>query len=137
MNILNFFKSKKKLLKRRKPNRSLYGDAFNIGILVLVAAFMILPMVYAVSNAFKPLDELFIFPPRFFVTNPTLENFRGLFALMANSWVPFSRYMFNTFFITIVGAAGHVIIASMAAFIIEGLSDCPRKPKPIWLMLIL
>lgn len=77
---------------------------------------MSLPLIYTVNNAFKPLDELFIFPPRFFVVNPTMENFLDLVILMGNSWVPFSRYIANTLFITIVGTAGHIIFASAAAF---------------------
>lgn len=106
-------------IKRRRPNRSLGGDVANIIILMFFGVFMALPLVYALSNAFKPMDELFIFPPRFFVRNPTLNNFKDLFLMMAQSWVPFSRYVSNTLFITIVGTGGHVIIASLAAFVLE------------------
>lgn len=109
----------KSLIKRRKPNRSIGGDAVNIFVLIFFAAFMALPLVYAISNAFKPLDELFMFPPRFFVRNPSFENFRDLFILMGQSWVPFSRYILNTVFITLVGTLGHVIIASLAAYALE------------------
>ena len=77
---------------------------------------MALPLIYTINNAFKPLDEIFLFPPRFFVRNPTINNFIDLFNLMADSWVPFSRYVFNTFFITSVGTAGHIIFAAMAAY---------------------
>lgn len=108
-----------KIMKRRRANRSVGGDICNILILAVFGSFMALPMVFAIGNAFKPLDEFFIFPPRFFVINPTLDNFNDLFILMAQSWVPFSRYIFNTVFITVVGTGGHVIIASMAAFVLE------------------
>lgn len=77
---------------------------------------MALPLVYAICSAFKPLDEIFLFPPKFFVQNPTLENFQDLFILMSKSWVPFSRYIFNTVFITVVGTAGNVMICSLAAY---------------------
>lgn len=77
---------------------------------------MSLPLVYTVSNAFKPLSELFIFPPRLWVRNPTFDNFRDLFVLMARSRMPFSRYLFNTIFISVAGTAGHVIMASLAAY---------------------
>lgn len=103
----------------KRPNRSLGGDIINIIMLLVFAIFTALPMVYAICNAFKPLDEIFMFPPRFFVRNPTLDNFKDLFLLMAQSWVPFSRYIFNTLFITIVGTVGHVVIASMAAYVLE------------------
>lgn len=77
---------------------------------------MALPLVFTVNNAFKPLDELFIFPPKLFVRHPTMENLSGLFILMANSWVPFTRYIFNTVFITALGTVGHVLLASAAAY---------------------
>ena len=103
----------------KRPNRSLGGDIVNIIVILIFAVFTALPMVYAICNAFKPLDEIFMFPPRFFVRNPTLDNFKDLFLLMAQSWVPFSRYIFNTLFITVVGTVGHVVIASMAAYVLE------------------
>ena len=108
----------KKLIKRRKPNRSVWGDILLYFFLLLVAMVMVFPIVYAVSSALKPLDELFMFPPRIFAQNPTLDNFSDLFVTMGKSWVTFSRYLFNTVFITGVGTAGHLIVASMAAFVL-------------------
>lgn len=69
----------------RKLNRSFTVSFILFAFLAVFGAFMALPLIYAVNNAFKPLDELFIFPPRFFVNNPTLENFYDLVALMGNS----------------------------------------------------
>ena len=97
-------------------NRSKGGDAGIAFFLTIMGAFMFLPMLYAVMQSLKPLDELFMFPPRFFVRNPNLENFADLFSLMSDSWVPFSRYIFNTVFITAVGTAGNLLFASMAAY---------------------
>ena len=85
-------------------------------MLVLLGAFMFLPMVYAIMQALKPLDELWIFPPRFYVVNPTLKNFGDLFRLMSTSWVPFSRYIFNTVMIAVVGTTGNLILSSLAAY---------------------
>lgn len=101
---------------KKRVNRSLGGDVMLFLVLSAVAIFMALPLVYTVNNAFKPLDELFVFPPKFFVRNPTLDNFSDLFILMSNSWVPFSRYIMNTVIITVVGVIGHVIFASAAAY---------------------
>lgn len=109
---------RKKLIKRRKPNRSIWGDVLLYIFLIFVAAVMVFPLVYAVSSALKPLDELFKFPPRVFAQHPTLDNFSDLFVTMGKSWVTFSRYLYNTVFITAVGTAGHLIIASMAAFVL-------------------
>ena len=109
---------KKPLIKKRKPNRSIAGDIALYVFLLLVALIMVFPIVYAVSSALKPLDELFKFPPRVFAQHPTTDNFSDLFVTMGKSWVSFSRYLFNTAFITFVGTAGHLIIASMGAFVL-------------------
>lgn len=107
-----------KLIKPR-AGRSLAGDIINFVFLCLFAAVMVLPMVYAISNAFKPLDELFVFPPRFFVRNPTLDNFKGISALFTETMVPFSRYVSNTIFITVGGTVGSIFIASAAGYVLE------------------
>ncbi len=110
-----FFMPRKRK-RRRTLNRSLQGDAAMMIFLFLMGLVMMFPIIIAVSNAFKPLSELFIFPPRFIVRHPTLENFKDVFRLMADSWVPFLRYIFNTVFTTLAGVSGHVIIASLAAY---------------------
>lgn len=104
------------MIFRKRLNRSWPVDIFLFLLLAGVAVFMAFPLVFTVSNAFKPLDEIFLFPPRFFVHHPTLDNFTVMADIFADSWVPFSRYLFNSFFIAIVGTAGHVIIASAAAY---------------------
>ena len=97
-------------------NRSAGGDTGITIMLTILGLFMFVPMYYVVIQSLKPLDELFMFPPRFYVIRPTLENFGDLFTLMSDSWVPFSRYIFNTVFITICGTLGNLVFASMAAY---------------------
>ena len=96
--------------------RSAGGDAGITVILVILGAFMFLPMVYVVMQSLKPLDELWMYPPRFYVISPSLRNFKDLFTLMNISWVPFSRYIFNTVLVSVAGTAGHLILASLAAY---------------------
>ena len=108
----------KKLIKRRKPNRSIAGDIALYIFLALVAFVMFFPIIFAVSNALKPLDELFRFPPKILAQNPTFDNFADLFVTMGKSWVTVSRYLFNKVFMTAAGTAGHLLIASMAAFVL-------------------
>jgi ABC-type glycerol-3-phosphate transport system permease component len=105
-----------RLGRRKKVSRSWYGNILNVLVLAAFGYFMALPLVFVISNAFKPLDEILAFPPKFLVHRPTLSNFSDLFNLLSGSWVPFSRYVFNTFFIAIVGTGAHVVIASMAAY---------------------
>ena len=104
------------LLGSKKLNRSRIGNFFIFFMVALFAVYSLMPMVLTVSQSLKPMSELFLFPPRFFVRNPSLENFRVLFELAGNTQVPFTRYIFNTIFITVVGTAGHVVIASMCAY---------------------
>ena len=91
---------KKRLhIRSKKLTRSIWGNLLMFLFIVGIGAIMALPLVYAIVTAFKPVNEIFLFPPRFFVIKPTLKNFSDLFSLMADSWIPFSRYIFNTVFI--------------------------------------
>jgi ABC-type glycerol-3-phosphate transport system permease component len=113
---------KKKLMKKlthRRPNRSVGGDIFIGIILTIFGLFFVYPLLYAINNAFKPLNEIFLFPPKLFVQQPTMNNFQDLFIIMSKSWVTFSRYIFNTVFITFGGTLGLVILASMGAFVVS------------------
>lgn len=110
-------------MKHRKGRlhigRSRAGRVGNFLMLCAVGVFMALPLVYIFSSAFKPLDELFVYPPRFFVRNPTLNNFKNLSVLMGDSWVPISRYFFNTVLITALAVLGQLVVSSLAAYVLE------------------
>ena len=97
-------------------NRSVGGDLGITVLLTLMGIFMFIPMYYVIIQSLKPLDELWMFPPRFYVVSPTLKNYSDLFRLMGTSWVPFSRYIFNTVFISFTGTLGNLIFSSMAAY---------------------
>lgn len=116
MQIIDRVKSNLKSRKFTRRNRSIGGD---LGLMFLLGAFALFsayPLVYAINNAFKPLSEIFLFPPKLFVQNPTFDNFFDLSTIIGNSWVPFSRYMFNTLLITILGTGGTVLLGTMAAY---------------------
>ena len=109
----------RKLLRIMKPktvNRSLAGNLSLFLFLGVCGIFMAMPLVLIICNAFKPLDELFRYPPTLFPRNPSLDNFSDLTVLMSNSWVPLTRYIFNTVIIVGGGTAGHVLLASLAAY---------------------
>ncbi len=110
--------------KRKRVSRSFSGNALVLFFLLLMSAFMVLPLLYTVITAFKPANELFIYPPRFFVQNPTTENFTTMMRLANEMWVPFERYLFNSLFVAGVGTVGYVLIASMAAY---ALAKYPQK----------
>lgn len=110
------YDGKKLRAKQKRVSRSFAGNALVLFFLGLMSIFMILPLFYTVITAFKPMNELFIFPPRFFVQHPTLDNFRTMFKLVQEMWVPFERYLFNSLFISLVGTLAYLLIACMAAF---------------------
>jgi len=112
-------KKQKKLIGGRRLNRSYGGDVFIYSILTVFGLFFVFPLVFSINHAFKPLNEIFLFPPNIFVRRPTLNNFQDLFVIMSKSWVTFSRYIFNTVFVTAVGTAGLIIVASMGAFVVS------------------
>lgn len=103
-------------IKSKRYARSLGGDTVLLVFLLAVGAFMLLPFIYALVQAVKPMEELFIYPPRFLVQNPTVDNFRELFRQTNSLWVPFERYVFNSVLISLVATVGHVLLASMAAY---------------------
>ncbi len=103
---------------RRKPNRSVGGDIGIYIFLAICSVMMMFPLFFAVCNALKPLDEALKNPPSVLPRNPTFDNFTDLFVTMSQGWVPLSRYIWNTVFITVAGTIGHVIFASMAAYVL-------------------
>lgn len=106
-------------LFKKRQTRSNLGNIALLIFLLICGFFMVLPLIYTISTALKPFKELWLFPPRFFVKDPTLKNFRDLFTLMSNSWIPFSRYLINSLSIMVLGTAGHIILASMCAYAIS------------------
>lgn len=115
---------KRKFMKRFSSfqNRGINPKGFHVNqikfyiMLLPLVLFMLLPMVFIFSHAFKPPDELFAYPPRFFVTNPTFKNFIDLFSKMSSSGVPVSRYLFNSVLITAVMMAASVLVSTTAAY---------------------
>lgn len=113
----DYMKPKRRFFRRQKQlNRSVAGNGILFFLMGICGVFMALPLVMILNNSLKPLEELFVYPPKIFVRNPNLENFTDLFVIMNTSWVPFSRYIFNTIIITGFGTVGHVILASLAAY---------------------
>ncbi|HEY8436813.1 MAG TPA: carbohydrate ABC transporter permease [Haloplasmataceae bacterium] len=88
-------------------------------ILVPIGLFMVLPIVYIFSQAFKPLDELLLYPPRFFVNNPTWKNFRDLFRTASSTGVPMSRYFFNSIVIAIVMVVTTVFLSTLTGYVLS------------------
>lgn len=85
---------------------------------------LLLPILYVIFNAFKPLDEMFVYPPRWIPRNFTLTNFSKMSDLLSETVIPLSRYLYNSvvYCVLIVGAVS--VTSFMAAF-----SMAKTKPK--------
>lgn len=90
-------------------------------ILGITAAFMLLPIIYIVNHAFKPVEELFAYPPKFFVTNPTLDNFKRLSEAASASFIPISRYTFNSIVVTLAVVGASALISTLSAYALSKL----------------
>ena len=102
----------------KRFTRSRVGNFFYFTILFAAGLFTVLPLIYSVITSLKPLDELLAFPPKFYVVRPTLANYIALPALLSKLSVPLSRYIFNSLFVSLVTTVVHVIVASMASFVL-------------------
>lgn len=100
----------------RRFTRSKLGNVGYFTILILAGLFTVFPLFYCILTSLKPLDELLIFPPKFYVSRPTIANYTALPALLSNLQVPLSRYFFNSLFITIVSTLLSILAGSLAAF---------------------
>ena len=111
-------KTKKLRVRKHKVvlNRSAGGDTAITVMLVIFGLLMFLPMYNTVITAFKPLGELSITPPKLYVMKPTLKNFIDLFTNMNQTWVPVSRYIFNTVYISVASTFGALVLGSMTAY---------------------
>ena len=96
--------------------RQAVGRVFLYIFVLLFLAFTVLPLLYVIMTAFKPIDELLLFPPTFFVRNPTLNNFSDLVKALGGSDVPFLRYIFNSLLTTIASVALTIIVCCMGAY---------------------
>ena len=110
---------KRRRLQTKKYTRSKAGNIFYVVILTAFGLFSVLPLVYSIVTSFKPLDELMIFQPKFFVSRPTIQNYTALPGLLSNLRVPLSRYIFNSVFVSVITTVFYVMFATMAAFTIS------------------
>lgn len=122
MNIQSIFIGKR---TGKNATRSRAGTALLLLFLLLLGAFMGLPFLYAIMQSLKPMEEIFIFPPRFFVISPTLDNFYLLTQYANNLWVSFERYLFNSLFYTAFATVAEIFVCSAAAYVLaKGTLKC-------------
>lgn len=119
ISVLKKFGGKSSRKQLRRFTRSRIGNIAYFLFLFLAGMFSVLPLIYCISTSFKPLDEILMFPPSLItVKRPTFANYTALPELLSGLSVPISRYLFNSFFISVAGTALHVLASAMAAFVL-------------------
>ena len=116
-------RSKRRLIQNGiNPTRFSRGQIKFYTYLVPICLIMALPIVFFFMNAFKQMEELFAYPPRFYVNRPTLDNFRRLFSISSSTTIPASRYLFNSILSTAL-----VVTASLCMSVSAGYALSKKK----------
>ena len=102
--------------RKINPQKFEIGQLKIILLILPLVIFMGMPIVFIINHAFKPMEELFAFPPTFFVKNATLENFTKLMKFSDSSGIPLSRYVFNSIIVTLITVALALLLTTMSAF---------------------
>lgn len=105
--------------KKINPKKFHVGQLKFYVLLLPLALFMVLPIVYIFTTAFKPAEELFKFPPSFFVVNPTWDNYKALFELISGTSIPASRYLFNSIIVTVLTMLISIILSVSAGYVLS------------------
>lgn len=104
--------------KRRMWGGSRGGDIGIFILLLLVGIFMLFPIYFSIIQSIKPMEELFLFPPKLYVIRPTSQSFEDMLKVAGSMDVPFSRYVFNSAFISIVVTLSQLVFSSSAAYVL-------------------
>ncbi|EWM52818.1 carbohydrate ABC transporter permease [Ruminococcus flavefaciens] len=102
----------------RQAGRKAGGSIAIFLLLLILGLFMVFPIYLTVIMSVKPVEELFVFPPKLYAVRPTLDNFRDMFRVLHQNRVPFSRYVFNSIFVTVAVTVLQCVFSSMAAFVL-------------------
>ncbi|MBQ9140074.1 MAG: carbohydrate ABC transporter permease, partial [Ruminococcus sp.] len=102
----------------RQAGRKHGGNVAIFVLLLIMGLFMLLPIYLTIVMSLKPVEELFVFPPKLYTLRPTLDNFRDMFEALRSNRVPFSRYVFNSIAVTVSVTVLQCVFASMAAFVL-------------------
>lgn len=108
-----------KLPKRQKRLRIQRSQLPAYIALTPMVLLSLLPILYIVFTAFKPIGELFAYPPKFITLRPTFDNFRKLFEASENTVFPLSMYLFNSVVSTVLVVVLGMAIALSAAYVLS------------------
>lgn len=102
--------------KKINPKKFEPGQLKIILILLPLVIFMGMPIIFIINHAFKPMEELFAFPPTFFVKSPVMDNFSKLGDFFDTNGIPLARYIFNSILVTALTVGLSLLLTTMSAF---------------------
>ena len=119
----------KKEMNAKALTRRRVKTGLRLGINIIVALLVLLPLLYAVSIAFMPSNELFTMELNLLPKNPTLQNFIDAFTT-----VPLLRFILNSFLVAGCITLGQIITCSLSAF---AFSFLDFKGKGVLFMIVM
>lgn len=81
------------------------------GVLIVICAIMLLPLVWMVSSSLKSNNEIFVYPPRLIPSHPLWQNYP-----QALRYIDFGRYFLNTVIIAGGAVCGTLFSCTLTAY---------------------
>lgn len=79
--------------------------------MTILAVPFVFPTWWMITSSFKPIQEIFSFPPRLFPASPTIQPYLDVFELQ-----PFGQQYFNSVYIAVVVTVGTMLVSSLAGY---------------------
>lgn len=118
-----------RLMNARALRKKRIRKTVLVAVNIIFALFMLFPLLYSVSVAVMPGDELFTMDMNLLPQNPTVDNF-----VRAFTQVPLVRFILNSFLVAGCITLGQIITCSLAAF---AFSFLDFKGKNLLFMLVM
>ena len=104
--------NKQQIFKSKIPQLPGVKYVLIYGLLAAIALIMLIPLLWLISTALKsPSENIFQFPPQFFPTQPTFDNFIRVWQTN-----PFAQYLFNSTLVAGLTVILNLLFCALAAY---------------------
>lgn len=100
-------------MQRMKDNANVFSHFWSYLFLIILAAFVVLPLVIVLFQSFSSNSEISAWPPKIVPTNPTLDAYRTVFSQQDIRLV---QWLGNSLFAAVAYVAAVMIICTPAAY---------------------
>ena len=96
----------------KNPSRALVTNALQLGVLLLLALAMLVPLLWLVSTSLKgPAENIFTSPPALLPSHPSFEAYGRLFRDN-----PMLTYLLNSTIVSGMAVIANLVFCSLAAY---------------------